>query len=134
MNGPSDEDSARLREAPVGRFAGESHEFDLHARLEALRAEPHPGVRGHRQVTIFHRKPVAHVLFAFESGGHLDRHLAAGLVTIHVLEGRLIVEADGAEHELGAGHVLVLNPSVPHAVRAPERGAMLLTVVMEEAR
>ena len=75
--------------------------------------------------------PVAQVLFAFEAGGELTDHSAHGLVTIHVLEGRLMVQADGHDHELGVGQVLILNPDVPHDVRAPEAGAMLLTVHME---
>lgn len=121
----------RLRRAPVERFAGQSHVFDLGAMLSKLRAEAHPAQNGHRQMTIFHRAPVAKVLFAFESGGELTNHSAHGLVTIHVLEGRLMVQADERDHELGVGQVLILNPDVPHNVRAPEASAMLLTVYME---
>jgi quercetin dioxygenase-like cupin family protein len=96
-----------------------------------LRAEEHPAKDGHRQITIFRRAPVAHVLFSFEAGGGLDRHSANGLVTIHVLEGSLRVEAEGRDHALGAGQVLILAPEVPHDVRAVDASAMLLTVHME---
>lgn len=118
----------RLRVAPVERFAGDSHLFDLKDSLATLRSEAHESQDGHRQITLFHRAPVAHVLFAFESGGKLDKHSANGLVTIHVLEGHLTVHADGEENSLKAGHVLFLNPKVPHDVRAIEASAMLLTV------
>lgn len=124
----------RLRVAPVERFAGDSRVLDLRAELARLRAEPHPGVRGHRQVALFHRPPVGYVLFSFEAGGVLKRHAADGLVTIQVLEGRLVLEVEGRDHDLGAGEVLILNPNVPHAVRAVEAGAMLLTVHMESER
>ena len=125
---------ARLRPAPAGRFAGQSHVFDLGAMLSELRAEAHPTQNGHRQMTIFHRLPVAKVLFAFEPEGKLANHSAHGLVTIQVLEGRLIVQADGQDHELSVGQVLILNPDVPHDVRAPEASAMLLTVHMEDEK
>jgi quercetin dioxygenase-like cupin family protein len=61
-----------------------------------LRAEAHPAERGHRQMTIFHHAPVTHVIFALEPGGELADHTAHGLVTIHVLEGRLAVHATNA--------------------------------------
>jgi quercetin dioxygenase-like cupin family protein len=121
----------RSRQAPAERFAGESHVFDLGGSLAALRAEPHRTPGGHRQVTLFHRSPITYVLFDFEVGGGLKEHSANGLVTIHVLEGRLKIEADGRDHDLGPGQVLMLNPNVPHDVRALEVSAMLLTVHLE---
>ena len=122
----------RIRPAPSERFAGQSHLFDLNQALETLRSESHPGRDGHRQVTIFHRAPVSHVLFSFEAGGHLPTHSAHGAVTIHILEGRFAIDVEGINHELRAGQLLVLKPDLSHDVRAIEEGAMLLTVVMEK--
>ena len=106
--------------------------IDLPAAVARLREDPRPARSGHRQRSLFHRTPVSHVLFAFDAGGSLPRHSANALVTIHALEGRLIVEADGSNHELRAGQALVLNPNVAHAVHAVDASAMLLTVVMED--
>jgi quercetin dioxygenase-like cupin family protein len=122
----------RLRTRPVERFVGESHVFDLGAVLRDLRAEGFPPQRGHRQMTIFQRKPVTQTLFAFEAGSELREHRAPGLVTIHVLEGALSVQADGQDYALAAGHVLILRPEVPHNVRAAEASAMLLTVHLDD--
>jgi quercetin dioxygenase-like cupin family protein len=131
MNVPKDDTQGdRLRRAPAERFAGKAHDFDLVALLAQLRAEKHPSNDGHRQITILHRASAAHVLFAFEPGGKLDRHQAAGEVSIHVLEGRLSVAAEGRDYTLPAGHVLMLSAGVPHDVRASESSAMLLTVFM----
>jgi quercetin dioxygenase-like cupin family protein len=118
----------RLRESPSERFAGETHTFSLADALAKLRKEDHPSRSGHRQITLLHRANVTHVLFSFEAGGHLDRHSAHGLVTIHVLEGKLSVGADGSDKQLEAGDVVILDPDVPHDVRAVEAAAMLLTV------
>lgn len=123
----------RLRPHPDERFAGESHVFDLSEALKKLRAETHEGQRGHRQMTIFHRAPVAKVLFAFEAGGELADHAANGLVTIHVLEGSLTVQATQATHQLQTGMMVVLAPGVRHSVRAAAAAAMLLTVHMEKS-
>lgn len=121
----------RLREHPAERFAGESHAFNLGEVVRNLRTEAHAAEHGHRQMTIFQRAPVTQVLFAFEAGSEMAEHAAPGLVTIHVLEGRLAVQADGRDHELRAGHLLVLNPDVRHNVHALEASAMLLTVHLE---
>jgi len=122
----------RLRTPPSERFAGPCHLFSLSQALAELREEQHPARNGHRQITLFHRGRVTQVAFWFDAGGHLDRHSASGLVTIHGLEGHLVVAADGDEHDLPAGHVLILDRSVPHDVRALEPSAMLLTVCLED--
>lgn len=132
MPGPNeDEVKERLRPAPVVRFAGLSRAIDLAKMLEELRAEAHPAKNGHRQIAVFQWGPVTEVLFAFEPGGEMPGHSAPGLVTIHVLEGRLNVRAAGQDHALNAGNVLILNPGVPHDVRSPEVSAMLLTIHLE---
>jgi quercetin dioxygenase-like cupin family protein len=124
----------RLRPAPSVRFAGDSHLFDLGHALASLRAESHPVRSGHRQVTLFHRTPVTHVLFAFDPGGTLPSHATRGVVTIHVLEGHLTVEAEETRYDLRAGQMLILKPDLPHDVHAVVTSAMLLTVHMEDGR
>ncbi|MDZ4753653.1 MAG: cupin domain-containing protein [Phycisphaerae bacterium] len=124
-------DSDRLRAPPVDRFAGLAHRVDIAAALKALRDEPQPPANGRRQITVYHRVPVTTALFDFEAGGALNQHTTHGLVTIQVIEGRLVIEADGGTHELRSGQLLILNPDVPHSVRAPDAGVMLLTVHME---
>lgn len=121
----------RLRTPPVIRFAGPVHMFSLSSVLDDLRAEDHPARDGHRQITLLQRGLVTQVLFSFEEGGYLDEHSAPGLVTIHCLEGRFSVNANGDEHSMGEGDVLILDADVPHDVRASHRSAMLLTVHLD---
>ncbi len=121
----------RLRAAPSERFAGPAHAFNLKAALLDLRAEAHPARDGHRQVTIFHQSPITHVLFAFDEDGVLAEHKTNGTISIHSLEGRLLVHANGERYDLKAGQILILKPNVPHDVRATEQSAMLLTVHLQ---
>jgi len=127
-----DPDAGRLRTAPAERFAGSQHVFSLDRLLTDLRSEAHPARGGHRQITLLQRGPVTQVLFSFEPGGRLREHSAAGLVTIHVLEGRLDVTAEAVANQLAAGDVLILDPSVPHDVEAATESAMLLTVHLDD--
>lgn len=118
----------RLRQAPVERFAGAEHTFDLAREVERLRAEPHPGKDGHRQIVLFRRDPVSLLLFAFDAGGGLSDHLAEGVVTIQVLSGSAEITTPDATHVLRAGHVLVLRPGVLHDLLAPEPTDVLVTI------
>jgi quercetin dioxygenase-like cupin family protein len=129
--GPHDPGESRLRQAPTERFQGDSHDFDLEAVARRLLAEDHPARDGHRQITLFQREHITHVVFAFERDGHLPEHVTPGLVTIHVHRGRIHVDEAGRAHDLTAGRVLVLDPGVPHSVRAREESVMLLTVHLE---
>ena len=126
-----EQDEARLRRAPVERFAGPEHFYNLPEIAEELRAEPHPATNGHRQITIAHHGPVALVLFDFEADGRLVDHVADGLVTIHALEGHVQVKTEEGERELSTGTVLVLSPGVTHDLRAIVPSQVLLTVHME---
>ncbi len=123
----------RLRPHPSRRFEGPTHVFDLHEVARRLRSEEHPARDGHRQMTIFQRGHITQVVFTFDAGGYLPQHSAGGLVTIHAHEGHLEVSAGGEDFRLSAGQVLVLDPHVPHDVRATEPSVMLLTVHMPDS-
>lgn len=125
------EDNGRLRTAPQERFSGDHHCFDLQAQLQQLRAENHQSPNGHRQVTLLHHGPFSQVLFAFQAGGEIPRHTAHGWVSIHVLEGQVTVGMEDHTHELAAGHLLMIDPGVPHSVRSEQESAMLLTVQIQ---
>ena len=68
------------------------------------------------------------VAFAFDTGERLTEHTAAGPVVVHLIEGRLRFEVDGAEHALAAGDCVYLAPGAPHALEAlePARIALVL--------
>ena len=66
-----------------------------------------PPVSGHRQIAVVRHGPVTIIQFVFESGGLLPEHRAEGVVTIHVLSGRLQVVVDGADPPVGLVNVIV---------------------------
>jgi len=126
-----EQEQARLRPAPAERFAGPEHVYDLADIAAQLRAEPHPAAGGHRQMTIVHHGSVALVLFDFEADGRLVDHVADGLVTIQTLAGLVAVRTSEADHQLGAGSLLVLSPGVAHDLHASVPSQVLLTVHLE---
>lgn len=121
-------DQNRLRTPPRERFEGDTNVFDMERIYEQLAEEPHEGVAGHRQIALFKSGTSTVVAFLFEEGGTLPEHRADGVVTIHVIEGRLQVDTPDERHAVGEDGLLVLRPGVPHEVRATEPSKMLLTV------
>ncbi|MEP6473605.1 MAG: hypothetical protein ABJC74_07770 [Gemmatimonadota bacterium] len=118
----------RLRTPPDERLSGPVRFLDLAATAAALRQEPHAGVSGHRQITVFRQGPVTVVCFAFDPLGSLKAHQTDGIVTILVVRGHLRVSAAGELHDLRDGQMVGLAPSIPHSVEAVEASEMLLTV------
>lgn len=125
-------EAGRLRRAPSERFAGSEHAYDLVVMAASLRAEPHPATDGHRQMTIARHGGTTLVLFDFEAAGRLADHVTDGLVTIHVLAGRIQVDTADGSHDLSAGSLLALSPGVRHDVHAIVASEVLLSVHRQE--
>ncbi|HZW09599.1 MAG TPA: cupin domain-containing protein [Phycisphaerales bacterium] len=118
----------RLRTPPAERFARPAHLFDLRRVAEELRREPTAVRDGHRQKTLYKNGESTTALFDFEPGGTIPPHAAAGTVTILAVEGEFDVVHGGRAYRLSPGQLLVFAPDVPHDVRSPTGGVMLLTV------
>ena len=73
--------------------------------------------------------PLRLTLIALAAGGGMPSHHAEGPVTIHLLEGDVVLEAEGSRYALVPGEVLVLAAGVQHGVRSSGGCMLLLTVV-----
>jgi quercetin dioxygenase-like cupin family protein len=118
----------RLRPHPEDRLAAPVQVVDLASAAAELRAEKHAAVAGHRQIAVVRHGPVTIIQFVFDEGGLLKQHRADGVVTIHVLEGRLKVIVDEEAREIGRDELMALAPGVMHSVLALAPSDMLLTV------
>src|SRR5687767_11829796 len=129
---PDSIDGARNRAHPNVRFAPPQHQIDLRAVARELAAAG-PARRGQRQRALYSYGRLTVALFTFEPGAGLPDHVAAGVVTINVLDGRLRVKCGDVGHDLPAGKLLVLAPGVRHDVLAEAQSTMLLQVYLEDA-
>lgn len=75
--------------------------------------------------------PLRLTIIAVAPGGVLATHSTDGPVTIHVLDGDILIEALGHDYPLGTGDLVALAPGVEHAARSTNGGVFLLTVVHE---
>jgi len=125
------EHNERMRQHPEDRFRPPQLQIDLDKVAATLLAEPFNENRNHRQETLYRHGPLTVALFLFDQGAVLPQHVAEGVVTVQVLQGRLKMTAEGQTHDLPAGTVLILAPGVQHDVLATEPTRMLLTVCLE---
>jgi quercetin dioxygenase-like cupin family protein len=70
-------------------------------------------------------------LFAFDQGQGLSEHTSPFDALVMVLEGVLTLTVGGVAVEASPGTIVRLPADVPHAVDAPARAVMLLTMLRE---
>lgn len=126
----NEEQKGRLRPPPEERFKPPQHLIDLEQAVRELAAEP-AGPHGHRQKTLYRHGNTTLALFIFDAGSRMNEHRADGVVTIQAIHGHIIIKAEGQEHELTPGRLLVLSPGVKHDVSVREPSQMLLIVNRE---
>ncbi len=125
-------DQQRTRERPQNRFDGDVHVFDLRAEGQTLRTDGSTSVNGHAQKALWRHAGCTTAMFAFDAGGGLPEHKAAGVVTIMPVEGEIDVSAGDESHHLDTGVLLTLAPNVPHALKATDAATVLVQIVLGE--
>jgi len=83
---------------------------------------------GRNARTLLKSGPLRVTLVVLAPGGEIATHQAEGPITIHPLEGRIRITAEGQAYALAPGQVLAAGPGVPHAVSSAQGGSFLLTV------
>jgi len=79
--------------------------------------------------TLIEKKTGTVTLFAFAAGQGLSEHTAPFDALVHLLDGEAEVTISGRPLRLQAGEIVVMPANEPHALRAPERFKMLLTMI-----
>lgn len=68
-------------------------------------------------------------LFAFDKGEGLSEHTAPFDALVQVIEGNAEIIIEGELFQLGSGDSIIMPASIPHAVKAPEKFKMVLTMI-----
>ena len=68
-------------------------------------------------------------LFAFDKGEFLSEHTAPFDAIVQILDGTGEVVIDGNPSQLIVGESIIMPANIRHAVNAPERFKMLLTMI-----
>ena len=68
-------------------------------------------------------------LFAFDEGQELSEHSTPFDALVQVMEGQGNIIINGKDYFLDAGTSIIMPANVPHAVKAPGKFKMLLTMI-----
>ncbi len=70
-------------------------------------------------------------LFAFDTGQELSEHTTPFHALVHVLDGTARITIDGIPQDVPAGSAIMMPAGIPHAVAAPVRFKMLLSMLKD---
>ena len=68
-------------------------------------------------------------VFAFDKGEGLSEHTAPFDALVHVIDGEADITISGTPHHLSSGDLILMPANEPHALDAPERFKMVLTMI-----
>lgn len=122
-------DSGAIRS--VGQLGGAVLAFDLAAEIEQLREE-NDWQGGRNAKTLVKNEDFRIVLSVLRSNALLHEHKAPGRISVQVLSGHIQMRVLDKVFDLPAGHLLALDRSVAHDVKALEESAFLLTIAWPE--
>ncbi len=79
--------------------------------------------------TLVNKNTGSITLFAFDKGQELSEHTTPYDALVQVVDGKGEIIIDGNTNMLEAGSIILMPAAIPHAVKAPERFKMLLTMI-----
>lgn len=81
-------------------------------------------------ITVFKTNGLRIVLIALHQGAEMARHIADGVISVQVLEGRIQFNTDQQSIELSKGQMVALHERIPHSVKALQESIFLLTLAI----
>ena len=102
--------------------------IDLELFVEQIKTEKTWEDSDRNAITIFKTNGMRIVLIALHKNAELSRHTANGIISVQVLEGKMIFNTDQRSVELSKGQLLTLHQGIPHSIVAKEETVFLLTL------
>ena len=81
--------------------------------------------------TIIKKNTGTVTLFAFDSGEGLSEHTTKYEALITVVDGSAEITISGVKQTVSKGELIILPANEPHALHAPERFKMVLTMIKD---
>jgi len=110
------------------QMSGRGHVFALADEVRTLRSELEHTSGGRAAKTLAKTDGLRVTLVLLRSGATLNPESTAGGASLHVIEGRLRVQAEGDQWDLGPRDLIVLEENLREPVTAIDQAAFLLTV------
>lgn len=103
--------------------------FNLKTQMAQLRADLPIQAHGRDSLTLVRDSSLDIVLVSLKTKAFLPEYKAPGVITVLVLEGRIVFIALGERLELGVHGLVTLPARVLHTVQALEDSSILITII-----
>ena len=113
-------------------LSGQGLLFNLGDEVQSLRGDLGRATGGRAAKTLAKSERLRVTLVLLNGGVTLDPQASAGGSSLHVLEGRLRVQADSRVLEAQPGDLIVLSENLREPIKAEEDAAFLVTVAWPE--
>lgn len=118
-------------ERPPQRLAAPVLTFDLAHEVAQLHEEA-AWQRGDRNAKTLVKEPDFRiVLIALRAGSRMEKHQAAGRISVQTLSGHLRLQTAGTSVDLPVGKIVSLERDLPHDVEALMESTFLLTIAWQ---
>jgi quercetin dioxygenase-like cupin family protein len=102
--------------------------IDLFSFIEQIKKEKKWKKSDRNAITVFKTNGLRIVLIALRKGAEMIKHVANGLISVQVLEGKIQCNTDEQSIKLGKGEMLALHEGIPHSILAKKKAIFLLTL------
>lgn len=101
--------------------------FDLETFMVQIKQEKAWLETDRNAITVYKTAGMTIVLVALHKGAEMKKHIAGGIISVQVLEGRIRFETEQESVGMPKGQMLTLHERIPHSVWAMEESVFLLT-------
>ena len=102
--------------------------IDMPDFIKQLKSEPAWEKSDRNAMTVYKTDGMRIVLIALHEDAVLARHIAQGIISVQVLEGKVNFNTDNQSIVLEKGQMIALHKGEPHSVAAIKESVFLLTI------
>lgn len=102
--------------------------IDLPSYIKQVKNEPAWHDSDRNAITVFKTNGLRIVLIALHEGAEMPKHIANGIISLQLLEGKIKFNTEKQSVELFNGQMLALHERIPHSVLAIEESIFLLSL------
>jgi len=107
-------------------------EMNLNKFIAQIKQETTWADSDRNSMTIFKSDSMRIVLLGLHQNAELKTHIANGIISVQVLEGKITFTAEQQTVSLEKGQMIALQEKIPHSVLALEESFFLLTLAMNK--
>jgi len=103
--------------------------IDIPAFIQQLKSEKQWKKSDRNSITVFKSDKMRIVLTALRKKAELRTQHPENILSLHVIDGKLVAEVQSKKIKVACGQVLALKEKIPYTITAAKKTIILLTIV-----